>query len=136
MKIRTYSELTQLKTFEERFNYLKIFGKLGISTFGFDEYLNQAFYSSTEWKTVRRSVIVRDNSCDLAIQDRSIFYNVRVHHMNPISVDDLDMGSDFLLNPEYLICVSLNTHNAIHFGNESNLIRLPRERTKGDTKLW
>jgi len=136
MKIRTYSELLQLKTFEERFNYLRMFGQIGVATFGFDRYLNQSFYLSKEWRTVRRHVIIRDSSCDLAMPDREIFANIRVHHMNPISVDDLEKGSDFLLDPEYLICVSLDTHNAIHFGNEHNLIRLPKERMKGDTKLW
>lgn len=136
MKIRTYSELCQLKTFEERFKYLRLRGSVGISTFGFDRYLNQAFYQSTEWKCVRNIVIVRDNSCDLGILDREIFANIRIHHMNPITVDDLEAGSDFLLDPEFLICTSLDTHNAIHFGDENNLIRLPRERTKGDTTPW
>lgn len=136
MKIRTYTELKSLKTFEERFRYLQLRGKLGVETFGFDRYINQIFYNSSEWKRVRNNIIVRDNSCDLGILDRELFGNVRVHHMNPITVDDLETGSDFLFDPEFLICTSLNTHNAIHFGDEKNLIKLPQERRKGDTTPW
>lgn len=136
MKIRTYTELKSLKTFEERFRYLQLRGKLGVETFGFDRYINQIFYNSSEWKRVRNNIIVRDNSCDLGILDRELFGDVRVHHMNPITVDDLETGSDFLFDPEFLICTSLNTHNAIHFGDEKNLIRLPQERRKGDTTPW
>ena len=136
MKIRTYSELVRLKTFEERFRYLRLRGSIGVSTFGFDRYLNQAFYQSTEWKRVRDVFIVRDNSWAWGIPDREIFDNIRIHHMNPITVNDLEAGSDILLDPEFLICTSLDTHNAIHFGDENNLIRLPRERTKGDTTPW
>lgn len=136
MKIRTYTELKSLKTLEERFRYLQLRGKLGVETFGFDRYINQTFYNSSEWKRIRNNIIVRDNSCDLGILDRELFGDVRVHHMNPITIDDLETGSDFLFNPEFLICTSLNTHNAIHFGDEKNLIRLPQERRKGDTTPW
>jgi len=136
MKIRSYSELSKLKTFEERFKYLQLNSNIGVSTFGFDRYLNQGFYRSREWKRIRDAIIVRDNSCDLGILDREIFTHIRIHHMNPISVNDLESGSDILLNPEFLICTSLDTHNAIHFGNENNLVNLPKERIKGDTKLW
>jgi hypothetical protein len=135
-KIRTYSELIRLETFEERFDYLKLFGKTGTTTFGFDRYLNQNFYRSREWRSVRNLVIVRDDACDLAMPDRSIFGAIRVHHMNPITVEDFEAGSEIMLDPEFLICVSHRTHNAIHFGNKDNLTRLPKKRTKGDTTLW
>lgn len=133
---RTYSELLQIPSFEERFVYLRIKGILGRSTFGFDRYLNQRFYASLEWKRIRNYVIVRDNSCDLAIPDRELFGSVRVHHMNPITVEDIELGTDYLLDPEYLICTSLITHNAIHFGDKQNLISLPKERRRGDTTPW
>ena len=134
--IRTYTELIKLETFEERFDYLKLDGRVGTSTFGFDRYLNQIFYTSYAWRQVRRDVIVRDEACDLAIPSRAIFGNIRVHHMNPITVEDLELQKDIALDPEFLICVSLNTHNAIHFGNKNNLFDLPKERREGDTTLW
>ena len=134
--IRSYSEVKRLKTFEERYNYLRITGQLGIITFGFDRYLNQNFYHSTEWKRIRNVVIIRDNSCDLGILDRSVYARVRVHHMNPITVDEIKDDWALLLNPEFLICTSLETHNAIHFGTDKNLVHLPEERKKGDTTLW
>jgi len=133
---RNYSDLIKLKTFEERFEYLKLDGVVGSSTFGFDRYLNQYFYRSYNWRKVRRDVIVRDNACDLGIFDRAIFGDIRVHHMNPITIEDLELEKDISINPEFLICVSLNTHNAIHFGNKSNLFDLPKDRKKGDTSLW
>lgn len=136
MMTRTYSELIRLPTFEERFRYLKLHGTLGIATFGFDRYMNQNFYTSREWKLVRNEVIVRDSSCDLGILDRPIFEAIRVHHMNPITIEDFENGTDAILDPEFLICVSLNTHNTIHFGDEKSLYHLPKERRKGDTKLW
>ena len=132
---RRYSELVRLRTFEERFNYLRLNSKLGIETFGFDRYLNQSFYTSREWKRVRNEVIVRDSSCDLAIPERELFGLVHVHHMNPITIDDIDRGSEFLLSPEFLITVSSRTHNAIHFGKAAPQ-EIPIERRKGDTKLW
>ena len=135
--IRSYSELIKLKTFEERFRYLRLSQSVGASTFGFNRYVNQAFYASREWKNIRREIILRDEGCDLAIPDRGIFSGIRVHHMNPVTVEDIS-GDEIteLLNPEYLICTSLETHNAIHFGNEENLITVSKERQKGDTTLW
>jgi hypothetical protein len=134
--IRTYSELTQLSTFEERYEYLKLSGNLGVVTFGFDRYLNQLFYNSRQWKIIRNKIIIRDSGCDLGIEGRDILDGIRVHHMNPMLIEDLEYGNPDILDPEFLICCSLNTHNAIHFGNKSNLIQLPRERRKGDTTLW
>ncbi len=126
-----------LPTFEERFQYLKLSGKVGQETFGFDRYFNQRFYQSTEWKQIRNFVIARDQGCDLAIFDRNIFGRVYVHHMNPISLDDIKEATDYLLNPDYLVCVSKETHDAIHYGDGSLLISTnPAERSPGDTKLW
>lgn len=136
MIIRRYSVLKHIETFEERFNYLKLNGSVGKETFGFDRYLNQIFYSSPEWKKIRREVIIRDNGCDLGIADYSIQGQILIHHMNPISKDDIINRSDILLNPEYLVCVSLNTHNAIHYSDESLLSLLPNERSKNDTCPW
>lgn len=135
--LRTYSELITLPTFEERYRYLKLDGRVGEDTFGFDRYLNQIFYRSPEWKSVRDFVIVRDNGCDLACPDREILGSrILVHHMNPISVDDILDRSDILLNPEYLITTIKNTHDAIHYGDESILFTNPIERTKNDTCPW
>ena len=135
-RIRTYSELIQLPTFEERYKYLKIGGKVGEETFGFERYLNQEFYKSHEWQNIRRQVIVRDLGCDLGIEGREIHGKIIVHHMNPITIDDIIEASDFLLNPEYLICTLKSTHDAIHYGDESLLIKAPVERTKNDTCPW
>jgi hypothetical protein len=134
--IRSYSELIKLETFEERFDYLKLSGSIGVTTFGFDRYLNQYFYTSYKWRQVRRDVIVRDEACDLGIPERAIFGHIRVHHMNPVTIEDLELERDITINPEYLICVSLNTHNAIHFGNKKGFFDLPIDRKKGDTRLW
>ena len=131
-----YKDLSKLNTFEERFRYLKLLSKVGVDTFGFDRYINQRFYRSAEWKRVRDTVIMRDNGCDLGIKDRVIFGKVLIHHMNPIAVTDIDNCSDILLNPDYLITVSLLTHNAIHFGDENQLIRVPKERKPNDTCPW
>lgn len=136
MTIRTYSELITIPTFEERYKYLKIGGKVGEETFGFERYLNQEFYKSHEWQSIRRQVIVRDLGCDLGIKDREIHGKIIVHHMNPITIDDIIEASDFLLNPEYLICTLKSTHDAIHYGDESLLIKAPVERTKNDTCPW
>lgn len=127
--IKTYSELVRLSSFEDRFRYLKLRGKIGEDTFGFDRYFNQKFYRSYEWKQIRDQVIVRDGACDLGIPDREIFGKVIIHHMNPFRVEDLtgDAAED-LLNPEYLICVSHETHNAIHYGDESILPEVYVER--------
>ena len=135
--IRTYKHLFTLPTFEERFQYLKLNGTVGEETFGFDRYFNQKFYRSTEWKHIRNYVIARDQGCDLAIFDRQIFGRVYVHHMNPISLEDIKDASEYILNPDYLVCVSKETHDAIHYGDGSLLMATnPIERTPGDTKLW
>lgn len=134
--IRTYSELITLPTFEERFQYLKLDGRVGEETFGFDRYLNQMFYQSSEWKAIRDHVIIRDNGCDLGVDGREIYSRILIHHMNPISKFDILNRSEFLLNPEYLICTYKNTHDAIHYGDESLLITAPVERSKYDTCPW
>lgn len=136
MSIRTYSELITLPTFEERFEYLRLDGEIGLQTFGFDRYMNQIFYQSYQWKRIRDEVIIRDNGCDLGIEGFEINKRIMIHHMNPISIDDIEKQSDFLLNPEFLICTSHNTHNAIHYGDEKLLITTPIERTKNDTCPW
>ena len=136
MKIRTYSELSQLETFEERYRYLRLQDVVGRSTFGFDRLINQRFYHSNEWKRLRSFVITRDNGCDLGILGYEIYSGLLIHHMNPISLDDIRDGGDLLFNPEYLITTTLQTHNAIHYGDETLLPRGPVERTKGDTTLW
>lgn len=133
--IRRYSELCRLKTFEERFDYLKLQGIVGESTFGFDRYLNQHLYRSSEWKKIRNEVIVRDDGCDMGLADYPA-NRIIVHHMNPLSVEDLENRSDLIFNPEFLICVSFKTHNAIHFGDETLLAKPPVERKPGDTCPW
>ncbi len=134
--IRTYSELIQLPTFLERFYYLRLGGVVGQDTFGWDRYMNQQFYRSKEWNRIRDLVIIRDNGCDLGIPGREIYSKVYIHHMNPIEKKDLLEESEYLMNPEYLICVSYDTHNAIHYGDESLLMLDPVSRQAGDTKLW
>lgn len=135
-KIRSYSELNRFESFEDRFDYLKLRGSVGESTFGFDRWMNQALYHSKLWKDVRSHVIVRDDGCDLGIDGYEIYSGLIVHHMNPILVDDLRLNDDNVFNPEYLITTSLQTHNAIHYGDASLLPRGPIERKRGDTKLW
>lgn len=135
--IRTYSELKELKTFEERFKYLKLGGVVGAETFGFDRYFNQKFYTTTEWKQLRNHIIVRDLGCDLGCEDHEIFgQRIIVHHMNPIDLEDIEKKSDFLLNPEFLITTIHSTHNAIHYGDESLIITAPIERRRNDTCPW
>ncbi len=134
--IRTYSELIRIKTFEERFEYLKLSGEVGVETFGIDRYLNQIFYRSKEWKKIRRDIIIRDDGCDLGMEGYDIFGKIYIHHMNPISAEDVINRRPDIFDPEFLICVSLNTHNAIHYSDESILPKLPVERKPGDTKLW
>lgn len=136
MMIRTYTELMKLKTFEERYRYLKLVAKVGDETFGFDRYLNQQFYHSQEWKSIRNEIIIRDNACDLGIIGREMSKGIIIHHMNPITKDDLIHQSDFLLNPDYLICTSKKTHSAIHYGDETLLFDGVIERTKDDTCPW
>lgn len=135
--IKTYKELSRLTTFKDRFNYLRLDGQVGKDTFGFDRIFNQQFYRSREWKACRDFVIMRDNGCDLGIEGHEIQANrIIIHHMNPISLDDIENHTDFLLNPEYLITTIHNTHNAIHYGDESLLVIAPIERTKNDTCPW
>lgn len=135
--MRTYSELIKLNTFDERYNYLKLDGSVGIDTFGFDRYLNQDFYRSILWKNIRNHVIARDMGCDLGIPGLEIRDKIIVHHMNPIELIDLKNDSRYILDPEYLICVSHKTHNAIHYGlNHKDDISLPMERTPNDTCPW
>ena len=134
--IRTYSELILLPTFEERYRYLKLSGIVGEETFGLDRYLNQYFYTSPEWRRIRRDVIYRDFGCDLGIADREIQGLITVHHMNPVTLEDILNRTEILLNPEYLISVSDLTHKAIHYGDESLLITAPIERRPNDTCPW
>lgn len=134
--IRSYSELRRIDTFEERYRYLSLQGAVGFSTFGFDRYLNQRFYNSREWRQVRHHVIARDNACDLGIPDYDINHRIIIHHMNPMATDDLVQGESAIVDPEFLITTTHNTHNAIHYGDESLLPRLNVERKPGDTRLW
>ena len=138
MTIRTYSELITLPTFEERYLYLRLGGRVGEETFGFNRYLNQKFYrSDDEWLYVRDQVIIRDHGCDLGIKDREIVgQNIIVHHMNPITIEDIINRTKYLLDPEYLISTVDNTHKAIHYGDESLLIIAPIERSRNDTCPW
>lgn len=137
MSIRTYSELITLPTFEERFEYLRLDGKVGVETFGFDRYINQLFYQrSQDWKKVRDIVIFRDNGCDLGIEGREIYDRIIVHHMNPVTKEDLVNGTDILLNPEYLISTIKRTHDAIHYGDANLLIKDTVERRPNDTCPW
>ena len=135
--IRTYSELLTFKTFEERFDYLKLNGIVGQDTFGFDRYMNQLLYhNSKEWKAVRRKVIVRDNGCDLGMEGYDILGRILVHHLNPITIDDIKNRSPTIFDLNNLICVSHNTHNAIHYGDENLLVKAPVERKLNDTCPW
>lgn len=136
MIIKRYSELKQLKTFEERFEYLRLNGRVGQDTFGFDRVFNQMFYRSTEWKRLRDYVIARDNGCDLGIEGREIYTRPIIHHMNPITLDDIRENTEFLMNPEYLITTIHSTHNAIHYGDQNLLTKDPITRTKNDTCPW
>lgn len=136
MRIRTYAELSTLPTFEDRYQYLRLNGSIGEITFGFDRYINQKFYRSAEWKQIRNYVIVRDNGCDLGVEGYEIHEKILIHHMNPIALSDIQNASDYLLNPDYLISVTLATHNAIHYGDETLLIRAPTERRPNDTCPW
>ena len=136
MSIRTYSELILLPTFDERYQYLRLSGTVGEETFGFDRYLNQMFYKSKEWKRIRNEVIIRDNGCDLGVPGREIYGKILIHHMNPIRKDDILRRSEYLLDPEYVICTVKNTHDAIHYSDEGLLIRMPKARTKNDTCPW
>lgn len=134
--IRTYSELIQLSSFDERYEYLRLHGGVGRSTFGFDRYLNQQFYTSYEWKNLRNHIIVRDQGRDLGVEGYDIHTKILIHHMNPVTPDDILHRELSLLDPEFLITTSHRTHNAIHYGDKSLLPQLVVERRKGDTKLW
>lgn len=135
--IRSYTELSRLQTFEERFEYLRLDGEVGKDTFGFDRIFNQRFYSSMDWKRIRDKVIIRDNGCDLGVEGHGIYgQRIVIHHLNPISLEDLEHRTEILLNPEYLITTIHSTHNAIHYGDIDLIVRAPIERTKNDTCPW
>ncbi len=135
-KFRTYSELIKIPTFIDRLRYLKLNGRVGEETFGFDRYLNQMFYQSYEWKKLRNDIILRDMGCDLGVEDYVIYDKILVHHMNPIGPNDILHRSDYLLNPEFLICTCKTTHDAIHYGNENLIYTDYEERRPGDTCPW
>jgi hypothetical protein len=135
--IKSYSYLITLPTFEDRYEYLQLNGRVGEDTFGHNRYLNQLFYHSPEWRAFRDQIIIRDNGCDLAIEDRPILDQIYIHHLNPITVKDIEARRSFLMDPENVVCVSFTTHNAIHYGDESLLINSqPVRRTPNDTCLW
>lgn len=134
--IRRYSELRKLNSMSERFEYLCLSGKVGTETFGFDRYLNQIFYKSLEWKAVRNKVIIRDDGCDLGVKGFEIKDKILIHHMNPVSVKDILERNSDIINPEFLICVSHGTHQAIHYGDSGLLPQVPVVRRIGDTTLW
>lgn len=135
--IRTYSELIKLRTFEERYEYLRLGCAVCAESFGFDRIFNQMFYTSREWRQIRHKIITRDGGCDLAHPDYEIYgERIYIHHMNPISMEDLELHTDYLLNPEFLITTTHSTHNAIHYGDKSLLILDPIIRTSNDTCPW
>lgn len=136
MRIRSYSELRRLDTFEERYDYLQLRGEVGKSTFGFDRYMNQRFYTSREWKQIRNQVIARDEGMDLGVDGYEIYDRIVIHHMNPMTVNDIAHGEDSILDPRYLITTTHRTHNAIHYGDRSLLPQPLVERHRGDTRLW
>lgn len=134
---KSYTELSRLQTFEERFEYLRLYGRVGKDTFGFDRIFNQMFYRSNEWKQVRNYVITRDNGCDLGVEGYEIYgQRIIIHHINPITLEDIENHSDILLDPENLITTIHSTHNAIHYGDENLIVREPIERTRNDTCPW
>lgn len=134
--IKTYSDLRRLYTFEERYRYLRLSGVVGQSTFGYDRYLNQMLYRSRMWLRSRDIVIIRDNGCDLGIEGRQIYDRIIIHHMNPITLEDIEEGREEVYDPELLVCTTNMTHNAIHYGDESLLAVLPNERRRNDTSPW
>ena len=136
LKTLTYTEMSELETFEDRYRYLKLGGAVGRATFGHDRYINQNFYRSPQWRHLRSHIIMRDDGCDLGVPGYDLHQRIYIHHMNPMTVEDLISGSPDVLDPEFLICVSHRTHNAIHYGDESLLPSPPVERQPGDTKLW
>jgi hypothetical protein len=134
--IRTYSQLRKIKTYEERYKYLQLRGRVGLDTFGYDRFLNQLLYNSRRWKKIRDVVIIRDHGYDLGIEDYEIYGKIFIHHMNSLTIEDIESGRDEVFDPEFLISTSFDTHNAIHFGDESLLPRLPIIRTRNDTCPW
>jgi hypothetical protein len=134
--IRTYSELRRIETFEERYRYLALYGGVGVATFGFDRYINQQFYTSAQWKHIRHQVITRDNGCDLGVDGHEIHNRLVIHHMNPMTAEDITHGDSDILDPEFLITTTHQTHNAIHYGDEKLLPRPLAARRSGDTRLW
>ena len=136
MRKRSYSELLRFKTFEERYQYLRLVGEVGNPTFGYDRYFNQLFYHSSEWRRTRNQIILRDNGCDLSMPDYEIHGRIYIHHINPITKQDVEEFSDNLFDPENLVCVTFDTHNAIHYGDERTIPKIPIERVPGDTCPW
>lgn len=136
MMTKRYTELIQLHSFEARFEYLKLGGNVGRSTFGFDRYINQQFYASRQWQDVRQYVLVRDNGCDLGVEGYDIQVSPLIHHMNPMIVDDVVHGEEWILDPEFLITTTHDTHNAIHYGGERSYPKVVAQRSPNDTKLW
>jgi hypothetical protein len=134
--MKSYSELRRLDTLQERYDYLKLNGSVGSTTFGSDRWVNQQFYTSAAWRQVRSAVITRDNGCDLGVPDHEIYKGLYIHHMNPLTLEQIRDGDDAILDPEFLITVKHNTHNAIHYGDDSLLSQGPVVRRPGDTKLW
>lgn len=136
MRTRSYNQLISFLTFEERYNYLRLNGVVGEKTFGFSRYINQQLYRSREWKHIRNQIIVRDNGCDLGIPGRDIHEQIVIHHINPITLEDIEAGEFYIFDQNNLITTTLDTHNAIHYGDMTALFQLPKEREPNDTCLW
>jgi hypothetical protein len=136
MRIRSYSEMKQFDSLIDRFNYLALKGRVGDKTFGFDRYINQMFYRSTQWRNIRHHIIARDLGCDLGVDGYEIYHGLYIHHMNPLTANDIVNGDESIFDPEFLITTTLNTHNAIHYGDDKLLTKILVERKPGDTKLW
>lgn len=134
--MKTYSELIQIPTFEERYHYLRLFGSVGEETFGFKRWLNQEFYHSSEWLKFRDKIIIRDGGCDLAVDGFEIYGSIIIHHLNPITYDDILNRNPCVFDPNNVVCTKLSTHNAIHYGDETLLPKIPVERTRNDTCPW
>jgi hypothetical protein len=135
-RIRTYTELRRIDSFEERFKYLAVHSSIGIPTFGFERWLNQAFYTSVAWRTCRHQVITRDQGRDLGVEGYEVYDKVIVHHMNPVTIKQVEERDPSIFDPEFLISVSHNTHNAVHYGSANLLAKPLVERRPNDTKLW
>lgn len=136
MMTKSYTELKQFDSFLDRYKYLKLIGQVGVDTFGLDRYINQMLYRSSKWQKTRRGVIIRDEGRDLGVEGYDIFDKIIVHHMNPLTLEDIEEDREWIYDPEYLICTSFRTHNAIHYGDEQLLPRLPVERSRNDTCPW